>query len=296
MKLVGPSQTSASLAFDLGPGTGAPPATLGGFTMTKIPSPPGDHSCTGNPPPIPTGGGGSVGVSPDSGGGQCIGSGWATWSHGYVGDVYYTGGATSQTITLPSGTGAVYFYVEPNPFSVQTCQATATGSSGTASTGPISVDGSSGAKYIGFYEEKGSISGVKVSCSTDFATGEYGWAAEKGGCPLTSLAEMEAPSLLQQLDLFRDFRDNALDPALGDLYYEHAIEVSARLATDGDLRRKAKLALAAVTPAIKAAVAGAPLELTRAQSRIVKAFATDLQQGASNKLAADLQTFMDEQL
>ncbi|MFN8332426.1 MAG: hypothetical protein U0T81_14620 [Saprospiraceae bacterium] len=39
--------------------------------------------------------------------------GWATWSHGYTGDVYATfGGALSRTITLPTNTRAFYLYIE----------------------------------------------------------------------------------------------------------------------------------------------------------------------------------------
>src|SRR5690349_958485 len=34
-----------------------------------------------------------------------IGFGWATWSHGYTGDVYYTNGATSVMMTLDSPPG-----------------------------------------------------------------------------------------------------------------------------------------------------------------------------------------------
>ena len=113
------SPGAAAIMFEFGPLDAAPPPTLGGLPMTPVPDP-GAPACTGilPPGPIPTPGG-DITVSPWSSQ-RCIGSGWATWSHGYVGDVYYSDGATSQTITLPPGTGAFYFYVEPDPFALHT--------------------------------------------------------------------------------------------------------------------------------------------------------------------------------
>ena len=141
--------------------------------MTPVPYP-GAPGCTGITPPLPVGDGGAIGIAPVDSGSRCIGSGWATWSHGYTGDVYFTGGATSQVLTLPSGTKAVYFYVEPNPFSVQTFEAIA--QPGDVSTGVFSADGSGGATYVGFYATGGdTIQGITINCSTDFATGEFGW-------------------------------------------------------------------------------------------------------------------------
>lgn len=43
-----------------------------------------------------------------------IGEGWATWSHGYTGDIYYTMGAVEVELWLPSATAAFIVYVEPN--------------------------------------------------------------------------------------------------------------------------------------------------------------------------------------
>lgn len=75
-----------------------------------------------------------------------IGNGWATWSHGYTGDVYYEQSNT-VTITLPAGTRAFYLYIEGNNFG--TANITATANDGTTS-GPIPVVGASGARYYGF--------------------------------------------------------------------------------------------------------------------------------------------------
>jgi hypothetical protein len=176
---VKPAVTTRAVAVDLGPGSGAPPPTLGPYTMTPVP--PGAPNCTGIAPPgpIPTPGG-NISVAPWDYQ-ACIGSGWLTWSHGYTGDAYPNINAvgSTQTITMPPDTGAFYFYVEPNLFQEYTCQATETGS-GT-STGPFQVTGDSGARYVGFSATPGDmIQSVQVSCDTaanGFATGEYGWAA-----------------------------------------------------------------------------------------------------------------------
>ena len=56
-------------------------------------------------------------------------------------------------MTLPSGTGAFYFYAEPNAFATFTVQAVA--QDGTTS-GPVSVNGASGATYLGFYGTGGA--------------------------------------------------------------------------------------------------------------------------------------------
>ena len=131
--------------FDGSPGTAAPPATLGPYTMTPFADDTRPVFDDVSSVPAPTGG--VVGFSPDLNHRE-IGNGWATWSHGYTGDVYYTNGATSATMTLPAGTKAFYFYAEPNPFAV--FEITATTNSGTTS-GPIPVDGAGGATYFGFY-------------------------------------------------------------------------------------------------------------------------------------------------
>jgi hypothetical protein len=66
---------------------------------------------------------GTIGFSPSLSHRQVPGS-WATWSHGYTSDVYFTGGP-QITITLPAGTKAFYFYAEPEQFAVFSVQATA---------------------------------------------------------------------------------------------------------------------------------------------------------------------------
>jgi hypothetical protein len=172
------SETSCSTAppivFDGSPGTGPPPATLGPYTMTAFGLDPqplnaGPVVTSVNDPA------GTVTFSPPLNHSR-VANGWDTWSHGYMGDVYWTGGSTI-TMTLPAGTRAFYFYAEPNTFDV--FEVTATAQDGTTS-GPIQVHGNSGAKYFGFYATgTPNIESITVTTTTDangFAVGEFGIA------------------------------------------------------------------------------------------------------------------------
>jgi hypothetical protein len=174
------TSASASITGYAG-GTAAPGATLGPYTMTPF----GDD-------------GGLVGLSVTSVlsplTGQVdfsipliheeVGDGWATWSHGYTGDVYRTGSATSVTLTLPDYTTAFYLYAEPDMFVTYTIGAVA--QDGT----PISqsVNGFQGASYYGFYGTDGSfIHTVTVTTgnsSDNFAIGEFGIAAGSPPVPV----------------------------------------------------------------------------------------------------------------
>jgi hypothetical protein len=101
-----------------------------------------------------------------------IGDGWASWSHGYTGDVYYARGEHTVTLTLPPQTRAFAFYAEPNHQAV--FDITATTSDG-ATSGAVPVDGSGGARFFGFFATAGSFvsSIVVASPDDDFAIGEF---------------------------------------------------------------------------------------------------------------------------
>jgi hypothetical protein len=160
--------TCGSIAFDGSPGTAAPPATLGPYTMTPFGNDGrADGTVSGVPDPA-----GTIGFSPSLSHTK-VGVGWATWSHSYTGDVYYTGG-TQITITLPAGTKAFYFYAEPNQFAVFSVEATA--QDGTTS-GPVPVQGEAGAQYFGFYGTgAATLASITVTSAdpTGFAVGEFG--------------------------------------------------------------------------------------------------------------------------
>src|SRR4051794_11102292 len=136
---VGTASASGTITFDSARGTGAPPGTLGPYTMTPLAP---DARADGF---VDTAG--TVGFSTSLYHTR-VGAGWATWSHGYTGDVYSTGGGVITTLALPEGTSAFYLYAEPDPFAV--FDITAITDDGTSS-GPIAVDGLAGARYFGFY-------------------------------------------------------------------------------------------------------------------------------------------------
>jgi hypothetical protein len=175
--------TVANICFDGTPLTSAPPGTLGGYTMTAFGTdsqpvcPAVGHTVTGVTDPA-----GTIGFSSALSHDQATISCWATWSHGYTGDVYddsitNTGAASVPaqiTITLPAGTNAFYLYAEPNvqsPFTI-----TATAQNGTTSD-PVTVNGAGGAQYFGFYGTGGvKVASITVTSSdtSGFAVGEFG--------------------------------------------------------------------------------------------------------------------------
>ena len=169
-------------------GTAAPASTLGSYTMTSFPAD------TVNPlfaetTSIPTPLGSPITLSSSLEHAK-IGQGWGTWSNGYTGDVYdvldddttdvvTTAAATSDltdTLTLPSATGAFYLYFEPDEYA--SFDMTVTASDGTTTTQDVS--GLGGAAYFGFYASSGeSLDTLTVSSSDvdGYAIGEFGISA-----------------------------------------------------------------------------------------------------------------------
>lgn len=160
-----------SLQFSAGPGTGPPPSTLGGHAMTPF-NPDGRPTfqwVDGVPDPA-----GTIGFVPTMDH-RTVPNGWATWSHGYTGDVYFTatGGEQEVEITMPPSTKAFSFYAEPNTFARFTAEAIA--NDGTSSE-PVEIEGNSGATYFGFYGIAGrTVSSITVKASDPqgFAIGEF---------------------------------------------------------------------------------------------------------------------------
>jgi hypothetical protein len=186
MTLAAAGPATAGVVADLGPGTGAPPIIFGGYATTAFPL--DGRTLMQDVADVSAPGGGVVGFSPSLNH-RRIGTGWSTWSHGYTGDVYYTNGGSSATLTLPSGTYAFYFYAEPNNFS--SYQITATSNSGAHLS--QSVAGSAGARFFGFYGTEGdtiaSIAIVADSAAGGFAIGEFGIARS---LTCTGLGELSA--------------------------------------------------------------------------------------------------------
>ena len=161
----------AAVIFDGSPGTGPPPATLGPYQITPFPDDARAEFLNVASVPAPFGLG-NVFFNPVLSH-RDVPSSWATWSHGYTEDVYYTNGGTAVTMTLVPNTKAFRFYAEPNPFAV--VNITATTNTGVTS-GPIPVDGFAGARYFGFFTTTlfESIASITVTSTVDFAVGEFG--------------------------------------------------------------------------------------------------------------------------
>lgn len=159
--LASAAQAAPITIVDLG--TAAPPATVGGYTMTPFGADPSALFAAVTSVASPLGGDVTFSAALSH---RKIGSGWATWSHGYTGDVYYSSGH-SVGLTMPAGTQAFYLYAEPEPF--QTYTITVTGDDGTFLS--QSVAGQAGARGFGLY---GGISSIQVSSDIDFAIGEFG--------------------------------------------------------------------------------------------------------------------------
>ncbi len=152
-------------------GTTAPVTTLGPYALTpysvSAQAALADMTSVSTIPGAPFG---ALGVSPNVSK-RTVPTSWATWSHGYTGPVFDTTGNT-VTLSLPAGTAAFEFYAEPDSFGIFTI--TATTDTG-ATSGPVNVNGSSGATGFGFYTTAGeSIVSITITTNdSDFAFGEF---------------------------------------------------------------------------------------------------------------------------
>jgi hypothetical protein len=175
-------QATAAAVTGVNIGTGLPPATLGGYTMTPF-----------EPGTI----GGENGTALECGGVGCGGVGWATWGQSYTGDVHVCDAAPcvggTLTLTLSGPVEAVDFYMEPQQF--LDFVMTATDSSGvTVST---VINGFHGSSAVGFFENVAGgpyLTSISVSASdpTGFAIGEFGISGGslRGSVPEGSTIEL----------------------------------------------------------------------------------------------------------
>ncbi len=164
-----PVQAAGGIVFDGSPGTGAPLATLGPYSMTPFPEDSRDEFDMVSDVPGPAGDLGFDRALSH----RRIESGWATWSHEYTGDVYFCE-STQLTMTLPPSTYAFYFYAESNLYGWYSF--TATAQDGTTS-GPVAVNGDAGATYFGFYSTGSPIVSITVEVeesANGFSVGEFG--------------------------------------------------------------------------------------------------------------------------
>lgn len=193
-----PARAAGAITFDGSPGTGAPPPTLGPYTMQPFSADPRPLNTEVSGVTGPTG---QVGFTPallhlqaGNSNNPYDWSGWGNNSNGYAGDVYYTGnlgdlwsrggiGATSMTFTLPPGTKAFYFYAQPvggfGDAPPQPWPMSATAQDGTTSgTIRVAEPGLGGAQYFGFYTDgSANLTSIRVdSPGMDFFVGEFGIA------------------------------------------------------------------------------------------------------------------------
>ena len=112
-----------------------------------------------------------------------VGQGWGTvnsWSHGYVGDVYYTAGARSLSIGLPSSTSAFVFYIMANYFYIE-FEFTVAFSGGQSVTETLLTSDLDGDYAVGFavfmHDEFGPPTGVSITNNGD-ANGDYTYIAD----------------------------------------------------------------------------------------------------------------------
>ncbi len=115
-----------------------------------------------------------------------VGSSWGTWSHGYMGEIFWTQGATSATLTMPNAghqVSAFDCYIEPNPFSVNTFTVTGTAFNGDTTSFQVTADGSGGANHFGVYATDGCcLQSVTITGAVDWAIGEIRLGQCKPGC------------------------------------------------------------------------------------------------------------------
>jgi PKD repeat protein len=183
-------------------GTAAPPASLGGWTMTAYsPSVQGAIPNGTDVYSIPGGPISGFPVLSDPVNKRTIGSGWATWSHGYTGPVFFRGGDT-LTLTLPINTRAFLFYVEPDNFGI--FNFTVTTDSGTSS-GSVGVNGTGGARGFGFYTAANdSIVSITIAAdpaAAGFAIGEFS-IARAAAIQFVNLGTGAPPAHLGTYDMF----------------------------------------------------------------------------------------------
>ena len=101
-----------------------------------------------------------------------ITQGWMVWSHGYLGDVYYTMGDVELELWLPPATGAFIFYLAPNT-SGAIYTVTANGGTSVEQYVHWGYDAAGFAFYVD--GEPAVLTTLTITCQPelDFAVGEF---------------------------------------------------------------------------------------------------------------------------
>jgi len=126
-----------------------------------------------------------------------VGSGWATWSHDYTGQLFFVI-LDQATYTMPPGTGAFDAYAEPGPFMWITFKITAYASDGTSATIEKEVHGDHGASHFGFY----TTGGAELTTVIVDVLGQYSWAiGELRLAPVSCPGDTTGDGVVDVLDL-----------------------------------------------------------------------------------------------
>jgi hypothetical protein len=161
-------------------GNVAPPASIGGHTLTPFDQAPqtaiADGAQVSVIPGAPSGG--SLGIGPAATKlTRGITWGGSAWAGGYNGALYFSNSGATETLTLPAGTQAFYFYVESNYYTTSFTY-TAVTNSGATST-PVVVAGGGGGHGFAFHSTAGeSITSITITGEGlnggGFAVGQFG--------------------------------------------------------------------------------------------------------------------------
>jgi hypothetical protein len=154
-------------------GSGAPPTTLGGYTMTPFGTDSTNALGSFTTTSIAAPSGGFITFDVAQRHFQGI-----NFGNGYSGDSYLSPtGAENLTITLPTNTGAFYFDALPNQQTI--LSVTATAQDGTTLIETLNgVSGSLAPGNFGFYGTGNSrISSIHITASSELLVGEFGIAA-----------------------------------------------------------------------------------------------------------------------
>ena len=106
---------------------------------------------------------------------RIVGESWATWSHGYTGEVFYSNGSPESVYTMPPGTGAFDAYFETGPFAWYHYIFTGYAADGSSAVVEKDIHGYAGASHVGFFTTDGTdLLSVEIEQipGTGFAVGE----------------------------------------------------------------------------------------------------------------------------
>ncbi|MBX3355161.1 MAG: hypothetical protein KF724_05625 [Phycisphaeraceae bacterium] len=182
VSIIGGGATGSGAGWDV------PPALLGGWNMTQYDNfdpflSPGDTTSLASSDPFSTHTASFANPTTHF----HVGSGWASWSGGYDGSVYFAGtSSTAITLTMSPGTVAFSLFFESNAFSTFDYQIAAFDNLGNVAMMNQTADGFGGATWAGAFTDGSTfIESVRVQVigdgSNGIAVGRFGYAIPTPG-------------------------------------------------------------------------------------------------------------------